>query len=236
MTGVQTCALPIYLDYQDGPKYQQVCAEAMKRDLIVNTIQCGGMAETTPIWREIAKLSEGSYAAIGQTGDMIVVTTPVDKELTELNRRLGTTLIAYGDAATRRSAVSKQATSEAAPAAVVADRLSFNAQTGKAVQGGGELLDALADGTVKLETLKRDDLPSELQKLKPAELNAHIEQQKKTRAELQVRVRELNEQRQSYLAVERKRLAEKGKDDAFDEKVAEILHTQAAKKGIQYGK
>src|SRR5262245_6607956 len=58
---------PPHMDYQDGPKYQQICEEAMKRDVIVNTIQCGNMATTTPIWREIARSSEGSYTAIGQT-------------------------------------------------------------------------------------------------------------------------------------------------------------------------
>ena len=39
------------------------------------------MAETTPIWKEIAKLSEGSYVAIAQTGNVTVVATPMDEKL-----------------------------------------------------------------------------------------------------------------------------------------------------------
>jgi len=35
---------------------------------------------------------------------------------------------------------------------------------------------------------------------------------------------------------ERKRLAEKGKADSFDEKVAASIREQAARKGIVYGK
>ena len=51
---------PPHMDYQGAPKYPEICQEAMRRDLIINTIQCGAIAETTPVWTEIAKLSEGS--------------------------------------------------------------------------------------------------------------------------------------------------------------------------------
>ena len=84
---------PPHMDYPNAPKFPDVCQEAMKHDLIINTIQCGMMAETTPIWKEMAQLSEGSYAAIGQTGNMIAIATPMDKELAELNRKIGGTLI-----------------------------------------------------------------------------------------------------------------------------------------------
>src|SRR6266853_6772176 len=48
---------PPHLDYADGPKYPELCRIAAKKDLIINTVQCGNIAETTPIWKEIAKLS-----------------------------------------------------------------------------------------------------------------------------------------------------------------------------------
>ncbi len=227
---------PPHMDYSNGPKYPELCKAAMKRDLVINTIQCGAMSTTTPFWKEIAQLSEGSYATIGQTGNMVAITTPVDKELVELNRKIGTTLVAYGDESTRRYAVSKQAASEAAPAAVTADRLSFNVASRKAIQGGGELLDAVANGTVKLDSVQREKLPVELQKLNPEELKSYVDKQQKQRAELQSQVCELNEKRQAYIDTEKKRLAANGSGDAFDSKVAEMLRAQAAKKGIDYGK
>src|ERR1051325_1189153 len=58
---------PPHMDYADGPKYADLCRIACKKDLIINTVQCGSMSETTPIWQEIAKLYEGRYAAIAQT-------------------------------------------------------------------------------------------------------------------------------------------------------------------------
>src|SRR6188472_1193434 len=71
---------PPHMDYPNGPKYPELCREAAKKDLIINTIQCGEMAETKPIWQEIAKLSEGS-SAISQSGNVAVISTPMDKEL-----------------------------------------------------------------------------------------------------------------------------------------------------------
>ncbi|MBI3849204.1 MAG: VWA domain-containing protein [Verrucomicrobia bacterium] len=227
---------PPHMDYGNGPKYPDVCKAAMKCDLIINTIQCGMMGETTPIWKEIAQLSEGSYAAIGQTGNKIAIATPMDKELAELNRKIGTTLVAYGDESARRFALTKQVASEAAPASVAADRLRFNSASGKAIQGGGELLDAVANGSVKLDSVPKSKLPTELQKLNAEELKAYVGKQQKQRAELQDQIRGLNEKRQTYIDAEKKRLAAKGNADAFDEKVAEMIRAQAAEKGIEYGK
>lgn len=225
---------PPHMDYTSAPKYPEVCQAAMKKDLIINTVQCGSIAETAPIWQEIAKLSEGSYAAIPQSGNMVAIATPMDAKLAELNRKIGTTLVAYGSVSERRAVSAKQAASEVAPAAVTADRLAFNASVGKAVQGEGELLDSLATGTVKLESLKKDQLPAELQKLSGAELKAEIAKKQKERADLQVEIQKLSRDRDQFMAQEQKRLAAGGKTDSFDQKVADMIRAQAAKKGIKY--
>ena len=223
---------PPHMDYANGPKYPDICQAAMKKDLIINTIQCGGMTETTPVWREIAKLSEGSYAAIAQEGGMVALATPMDEELARLNRELGTTLVAYGGERARREVYAKQAASEAAPAAVAADRLSFNAKSGKAVQGEGELLDTLASGKLKVSELKKDQLPKEWQGLSESELKAAIEKKQSERAALQAKILKLNQERDEFLVAERKKVT---KADSFDEQVASTIRAQAARKGIAYG-
>ena len=225
---------PPHMDYADGPKYPQVCKEAMKRDLIINTVQCGTLGETTPIWKEIAEMSEGSYAAIAQTGNMTAIATPMDAELAELNRKMGTTLVAYGGEGAYRMVAAKQRAAEAAPASVAADRLAFNTTAGVAVQGEGELLDGLSSGKMKLETLKKEELPADLRKLDDKELKGEIEKRQKERAELQARIQKLSQEREKYLVSERKRLADAGKGDSFDEKVASSIRTEAARKNIQY--
>ena len=56
------------MDYPQGPRYQDTCREALRRGIVINTVQCGNIAETTPFWKDIAKLGEGEYLAIAQDG------------------------------------------------------------------------------------------------------------------------------------------------------------------------
>ena len=53
---------------------------------------------------------------------------------------------------------------------------------------------------------------------------------------MQSRIQKLNKEREDYLVQERKRLAGKSKSDSFDDKVAQTIRNQAARKGIEYGK
>jgi hypothetical protein len=227
---------PPHMDYPNDVKYPEVCQEAMKRDLIINTVQCGNNPDTAVVWKKISGLSEGSFAAIAQTGGMVALATPMDAELAALNRKLGATLVAYGGERERGAVRAKQMAAEAAPAAVAADRLSFNARYGVAVQGGGELLDSLASGSVTLESVKKDQLPAELQTLDRAALKTEIDRKQKERVALQQRIQQVSHKREDYIAQERKRLAERGGGDSFDATVAQTIRTQAARKGISYGK
>jgi len=225
---------PPHMDYPNGPKYPDLCREAAKKDLIINTIQCGEMAETKPIWQEIAKLAEGSYVGISQSGSVAVISTPMDKELSRLNERIGATLIPYGDSTLQAEVHAKYAAAKSAPVAAMADRLTYNSKTGKAVQGRGELVDALNDKTLKLEEVDQRQLPTELQKLDRSELQKRIAKARDERADLQKQIGEVSKKREAYIQSENKRLAAEGKGDAFDQKVTETLHAQAAKKGITY--
>ncbi|MFL6504068.1 MAG: VWA domain-containing protein [Candidatus Udaeobacter sp.] len=225
---------PPHMDYPNGLKYPDLCREAAKKDLIVNTIQCGEMAETKPIWQEIAKLSEGSYVGISQSGNVAVISTPMDKELSRLNERMGATLIPYGDSKQQAEVHAKYAAAKSAPVSAMADRLTYNSKTGKAVQGRGELVDALNDKTLKLDEIDQKQLPAELQKLDNKELQKRVAKARDERADLQKQIVEASKKREAYIQTENKRRAAEGKGDAFDQKVTETLHAQAAKKGINY--
>lgn len=226
---------PPHMDYQDDVKYQKTCEMAVKKDLIINTVQCGDDASTTPIWKEIAALSEGSFAAIGQTGDVQVVETPMDAELATLNVAMGKTLVPYGAEAEQKAVVAKQVMAEAAPAPEAADRLAYNVAAGVSVQGGGDLVDAVNAGFIKPGELKKDALPPEMQGMNAAQQKAYLDKKQAERGKVQKQITELTAKRKAYLEAEMARLAAEGKGDAFDVKVSQILKLQAQKKGIEYG-
>jgi hypothetical protein len=122
-----------------------------------------------------------------------------------------------------------------APAASsVAERVSYNVKSGKAVQGEGELLDAIKEGKVSLDAVKQEELPEELRKLSPAELKAHVGKKQVEREEIQKKIAELSKKRDAFIAAEREKLAKEKKGDGFDTQVAKTLREQAKKKGIRY--
>jgi hypothetical protein len=227
---------PPHMDYAEDMKYPEVCQLAAKRDLIINTIQCEKNPETTTVWRKVAELSEGKFAAVAQSGGMVAIATPMDGELAELNRKLGGTFIAYGGAGERRAFQAKLAASESAPASVAADRLSFYSVSEFRADADVELLGALNAGRVKLDSVKKEQLSDDLRKLDAAALKAEVEKRQKERTELQAKIQTLTKAREDYLAQERKRLAATGKSDSFDETVTQTIRAQAARKGIHYGK
>ena len=83
------------------------------------------MASTTPIWKEIAKLAEGDFVAIAQSGGVAAISTPVDAEIAKLNRELGVTVVAYGRAEVRDVVGKKLKLATEAKDEVAADRSPF---------------------------------------------------------------------------------------------------------------
>lgn len=222
---------PPHMDYQDDVKYAQTCELAVKKDLIINTVQCGSNGATTPIWQDIASRAEGKFVAIGQTGDMQVVSTPMDKELAALNVAIGKTLAPYGAMRTQREVAAKQAVAEAATAPAIADRLAYNSSTGKTVQGGGDLVDDLKEKRIILAQIKIEELPPEMQKLTAEQQAAYLKAKSEERAKLQGRINDLLRQRQAYILDQTRRRANVG---GFDEQVQAIVAAQAKAKGILY--
>ena len=222
---------PPHMDYQDDVKYPVTCQTAAKAGIIINTVQCGGHAATTPIWQEIARLAEGSYIALAQTGGMTAMATPHDAEIAKLSAAIGETSIGYGSAAQQESVREKNAVARDAAPAVSASRAAFNTGTGgKAIQGRGDLVADHAEGKVALDQLKPEDLPPEFKDKTPAEREAYLKEQSAKRTELNTQLNTLVRQRATFIEQEQARLAKAGKGDSFDLKVAETIKEQSARK------
>lgn len=220
--------------YADGKRWQEVCKTATREGILINTVQCGSMAGTAEAWKAIASNAGGAYAAIPQDGNMQHIEAPQDKELQALNVKIGTTLIPCGSLELRREVVQKQQAAEAAAPAANASRLAYNWRTEKAVQGSGELIDALKGNKMKLEDVKSKDLPEALRNLSKEELKAHVASLQAEREAIQKRIAELVKEREAYVLAERKKLAAAGKTDSFDEQVATTLRQQARTKGLHF--
>jgi uncharacterized protein YegL len=226
---------PPHMDYQDDVPYQQSLAQARERGILVNTVQCGGLAETREVWADIARFGEGRFVAIAQDGGMKVTSTPMDTELSRLNHLLAETVVPWGNKTQQRELRAKKKRALEADEAVVSERLSYLSKKGGVVNSGRyDLVDALGSGKVKLEDVEKEALPVEFQALSGEELSSYVAKQSKQRAELKRQVGELVATRDAYLREKAKRKKVPGESAGFDEEVVETLRTQAASKGIEY--
>ena len=99
---------PPHMDYAQDTKYPEVMRMAHDRGITVNAVQAGGARDTERVWREIAQRGDGRYIPIPQDGGQIVIIeTPWDTEIIELQGRINGTVIPYGPRAQRSSVEQK---------------------------------------------------------------------------------------------------------------------------------
>src|ERR1700733_6080449 len=123
---------PPHMDYTDDVKYPETCKKAVEKGIIINTIQCGGDANCTKFWKDIAVKSEGSFAAIPQAGGVVVISTPFDAKLATLNADLSKTVLVWGNDKQQAAGVKKNDAAVALGAAGAAERVAYQAKNGQA--------------------------------------------------------------------------------------------------------
>jgi Mg-chelatase subunit ChlD len=231
---------PPHNDYRDEPDTNTTAAEAVQKGMIVNTIQCGNMPGTRAVWETIAQRGQGQYFSIAQDGGVQAIATPYDEQLGELAGKLGGSYLAYGGGAGvagdayRHDMKDRAEVSETAVATRAAPTARAERALNKAVNAEayvGDLLQSIENGTVKLESVKDEDLPAELRKLSPAERKQEIERRLNERRELRAQIVSLAKQRDEFLASERKKTG--NQQTGFDAAVAAALKDQLSRKGIK---
>jgi hypothetical protein len=223
---------PPHMDYPDDVKYPATCKAAVKKNLIINTIQCGTLASATTVWKDIAAKAEGSYVAIPQNGGAVVVATPFDKRLGEINTELARTTLPFGETKAREAGEDKAHAAAGLGAEAAAERAGFLAKTGKAA--AYDLLDNIKSGKVKLETLKKEELPRELRDKTLAQQKEFLKKLDKRRTRLNKEVLELDKKRAEFIARKRAEMEKDKKPSGFDKEVLDLLRKQAKKHDIDY--
>jgi hypothetical protein len=221
---------PPHMDYAQDIKYPEVVRIARERDIIVNAVQAGGARDTERVWRDIAQMGRGKYLPIPQDGGhLVVIETPWDVEIIELQRRIHGTVIPYGSRMQRSSVEQKTRQVQAAPrsaASEMAGYLSKSAgRSGEAITGRGDLVADVAAGRQKLDSVQDEDLSDQMRAIKPAERQAYIDKQSAERKRLNERMAELVKKRDGYVMEQRKKAPTKTAD-SFDRAVAETLAAQ----------
>ncbi len=229
---------PPHLDYEQQVQYPEILAQARSRGIRINAIQCGDLDETRADWQRIAQLGDGSFFRVDQAGGAVAIATPYDEALARLSARLDDTRLYYGSADARAErdaeiAAARKVQAASAPA-VLARRAGYLASdSGKAsLAAKQELVDEVQSGRVDLDALPAEQLPAPLANLEPEARRAVIEKKSEERADLNRQIRDLAEQRSSYLRAQVE--ATGGAAESLDRKLYETVKGQTSAAGLKY--
>jgi von Willebrand factor type A domain len=220
---------PPHMDYPQERQYPEILKRAVARGITVNTVQAGDMAETTPIWQEIAQFGRGRYMAIPQSGgEVSIIITPYDDDILHMQGELDRSVVPYGDLEQQGALEGKMKERVAASKSTQLENSTYYAKRSKkeVVTGGGDLVSDIANNAVSLDKLAPAALPKELQAVPAPERKAWVAARMDKRKVLEEKITALVVKRDAYAAEQRKKLSRTAGGDSFDEAVAETLKLQ----------
>jgi hypothetical protein len=217
-------------------KLEDVALQAVKRDIIINTIHCRHSSNTAEAegWQKLSSLAEGRFVSIDQNRGAVALAAPQDKKIAELGVKLNQTYLWYGkEGEVRRDNQLAQDANAAKLGKSVEAARAASKGTAFYRQAEADLVDrVLTDEKFDVNKVPVKELPPKLQELKPAERVKYVEQMKTEREVLQKQIAELNRERQEYIRTHQQK-HQSQTEQVFDQALRGLLIEQGKRKGIQ---
>jgi von Willebrand factor type A domain len=221
---------PPHMDYRQERQYPAILKTAVARNIVVNAVQAGDMAETTPIWKEIAQFGHGRYIAIPQSGgEVVVVITPFDDDILHLQRELDGSVVPYGNLEQKSEVNTKMREKAAAPAAVQLDNSKYyskRASKKEVITGGGDLIGDLSNNAVDLDKIAEKELPKDLAAQPKAQRRAWVDAKLDARKNLETKMSALIAKRDAFVLEQKSKGTKEAATDSFDRAVEDTLKVQ----------
>lgn len=217
--------------HQDRVRLNAAAKKAIGKGIVVNTIRCGSDGTAGQQFTEVAKLADGTFDSIDQSGGVLAIATPFDADLAKLNAELMDTALYAGRAEAQAEGEARKSAAKAMAPAAAADRVSYMGKAGGGAGTRGDGFGAvdLAAAPEQAATMKEEELPAQLKKLSKDERVAFAKQQQAQRQKLEGKIAELAKKRDAYVTSKASE-----KKDSFDNRVFESVKASAAKAGVAY--
>ncbi len=213
--------------------YAEACRRSIRSGVIVNTIFCGDYRQgINTDWKRGADLADGTYLNIDHNSRAVYIPAPQDDEIKKLGRKLNSTYIAYGRKGiaykARQKEQDKKALSMSEESAV---QRSIAKSSSHYRNSGWDLVDALKKGSVKMESIKHDELPEEMKNMSEDEKKKYIDNKLTERKQIQEKLQKLNVERKKFIEKEMKKRSEK---NTLDQAILSSIRKQAEKKSYRF--
>lgn len=187
---------------QGKVNYKDASTNANEKDVTINTIFCGDFNQgVSSHWKDGAQLTNGDYMAINQNKATVHIASPYDDAILILNQKLNKTYIAYGTKGSRKMAMQAEQDMNASgysKANAVKRTVSKSSHLYK--NKSWDLVDAVEQEEVVIETINDDALPKELKGKTKTEIKDYVAKKSKEREAIQNEIAALNIERKSYIS------------------------------------
>jgi len=214
--------------------FREVVKHAYGLGVRVNAIYCGNPDDgDAPLWREVAVVGQGRFAAIDHNHGVVAVASPFDADLAELSRKLNGTYLAYGEKA--KDLLDRQTAQDAnaAPSAPAAAGRAASKAGSLYDNRGWDLVDKSREEGFDLAKVPAEELPEEMKSMTPAQRQAHLTTKTAERAALVAKVKDLDAKRTAFVKAE---MAKQGLDDSksLDRAIRDAVREQAGAAGFTF--
>ena len=202
--------------FNQGPvNYQEVCALAKAKEVLVNTIYCGDhMQGVRELWKDGAIESNGEYFNIDANRNVVFIPTPYDDQINELSLKINRTYIQYNSIGSDRMQLQKSqdVNAERLDASVAARRAK--AKISRSYNNSQwDLIDAyVADSTV-INEIDHKYLPEALQEKSDKEIHRYVKIKLQERKDIQNNIADLSLKREAFILKRKKEMNSNEEDD-----------------------
>src|SRR4030042_10755 len=95
-----------------------------------------------------------------------------------------------------------------------------------------DLVDAVQNEKLELSQVKAEELPENMRKMSVEERKAYVQSKQKERADIQTKIKQLNEQRKKYVAAEMNKQQKEGQ--TLGSAVIQAVREQAQKRNFKF--
>lgn len=217
--------------FTQGPiNYEEAILKAKSKGIFVNTIFCGPRQQGIAYkWKDAADINQGDFNNIDQNY-ISDFKTPYDDKIAQLTEKINQTYIPYGKGAKEKYKEKiklDEATLRQSPA-VLAERTGYAINSAKEVYSSWDLITAIESGDIKIDEIKNDELPEELNKMDKKELIKYIEDKLLERKKIKEEISKNITEREKYIE-KQKMTTEKD----LGKSIIETVRNQLKKKGFK---
>ena len=204
---------------------------ARDRDIIVNALYAGNREQgVVEKWHEVAQAGEGNFSAIDPSTGSIQIAAPQDDLLLELNGKLNTTYVPYGEKG--QDGLTNQIAQDSN-----ASRLGVQSCSSRIVAKGGalynnaswDLVDKTLEEGFDWDTISLADLPEEMQSMTVDESVEFIEAKRAQREGIQREIQSASAAREVFV---RQAIADQIGEAGLGEAMRKAIREQALAKGF----